>query len=272
MYGFKGASRERQGWTRSAPSAEEEVMPPGPSQPQADEALGGGAEPVGRAAEKAPVMIYLDPRAFTRDCVGRWLQSSLGGFEVCLLPDPERIPSAAIERDRIQAVIVNAGAERMSSDVVAGLLTRVSELLPSIPVAILSDYEDAENIREAFGLGVRGYIPTSLASMVAVGAMHLICVGGTFAPPAMLLSPGDRAQGPAGEPPIEGFTQRQAQILDCLRRGMANKLIAYELNMCESTVKVHVRNIMKKLKATNRTQVVYLTRGFFEGGSQYHRA
>jgi DNA-binding NarL/FixJ family response regulator len=50
---------------------------------------------------------------------------------------------------------------------------------------------------------------------------------------------------------------------------MANKLIAYELNMCENTVKVHVRNLMKKMHATNRTQVVYLTRGFFEGPQQY---
>ena len=50
---------------------------------------------------------------------------------------------------------------------------------------------------------------------------------------------------------------------------MANKLIAYELNMCESTVKVHIRNIMRKLKATNRMQVAYLTRAFFEGGTQY---
>ena len=49
---------------------------------------------------------------------------------------------------------------------------------------------------------------------------------------------------------------------------MANKLIAYELNMCESTVKVHIRNIMKKLKATNRTQVAYLTRGLFENAGQ----
>ena len=48
---------------------------------------------------------------------------------------------------------------------------------------------------------------------------------------------------------------------------MANKLIAYELNMCESTVKVHVRNIMKKLQATNRTQVAYLTRGLFESAA-----
>ena len=80
------------------------------------------------------------------------------------------------------------------------------------------------------------------------------------------------AQRAAGEPLIEGFTQRQAEILDCLRRGMANKLIAYELDMCESTVKVHIRHIMKKLNATNRTQVAYLTRGFFESGTEPQHA
>ena len=40
-----------------------------------------------------------------------------------------------------------------------------------------------------------------------------------------------------------------------------NKTIAYELDMCESTVKVHIRAIMKKLNARNRTQVVLLTNG-----------
>jgi DNA-binding NarL/FixJ family response regulator len=140
-----------------------------------------------------------------------------------------------------------------------------------VPVAILSDYEDPENIRAAFDLGVRGYIPTSLASLVAAQAVHLICAGGTFAPADALLSSAGTRGGGDGAPVIEGFTQRQAQILDCLRRGMANKLIAYELNMCESTVKVHIRNIMKKLNATNRTQVVYLTNGLFDAGSQYRR-
>ncbi|MGU3537814.1 LuxR C-terminal-related transcriptional regulator, partial [Methylobacterium sp. A54F] len=48
-----------------------------------------------------------------------------------------------------------------------------------------------------------------------------------------------------------------------LRKGTPNKIIAYELNMCESTVKVHVRNIMKKLKAKNRTEVAYLTNRYF---------
>ena len=54
------------------------------------------------------------------------------------------------------------------------------------------------------------------------------------------------------------FTARQAAVIDALRQGKPNKIIAYELKMRESTVKVHVRNIMKKLNATNRTQVAYL--------------
>jgi DNA-binding NarL/FixJ family response regulator len=244
--------------------------------PQGDAATLRQDAPAGWVGNGASVehqaVIYLDPRALTRDCVGGWLQSSLSGFRVCILSDPDQIETTPNLSDQIRAVIINTGPERMSSGAVARLVSRMSELLPEIPVAVLSDYEDSENIRQAFELGVRGYIPTSLASMVAVGAVQLVCVGGTFAPTAALLSQGGRPQGLAGEPLIEGFTQRQGQILDCLRRGMANKLIAYELNMCESTVKVHVRNIMKKLKATNRTQVVYLTRGFFEGIHDYQRA
>jgi DNA-binding NarL/FixJ family response regulator len=55
------------------------------------------------------------------------------------------------------------------------------------------------------------------------------------------------------------FTARQTAVIAALRQGKQNKIIAYELNMRESTVKVHVRNIMKKLNATNRTEVAYLT-------------
>ena len=222
-----------------------------------------------RALGELPTVIYLDRRAFTRDCVGNWLQSSLSGFTVRILSDPDQLEMTPDVTGRIQAVIINAGSERLSSAAIARLLSGIGEILPGIPVTVLSDLEDAQSIREAFDLGVRGYIPTSLASPVAIEAVRLICVGGTFAPPAALLSQDDHSQRPAGKLAIERFSPRQSQILDCLRRGMANKLIAYELNMCESTVKVHIRNIMKKLNATNRTQVAYMTRAFFETASQH---
>ena len=53
------------------------------------------------------------------------------------------------------------------------------------------------------------------------------------------------------------FTPRQAEAVMALRRGMANKIIARELNLRESTVKVQIRNIMRKLHATNRTEAAF---------------
>jgi DNA-binding CsgD family transcriptional regulator len=56
------------------------------------------------------------------------------------------------------------------------------------------------------------------------------------------------------------FSPRQLQVLERLNEGKQNKIIAYELGMAESTVKVHIRHIMKKLSARNRTQVVLMTK------------
>ena len=65
------------------------------------------------------------------------------------------------------------------------------------------------------------------------------------------------------------FTHRQAAVIDALCSGKANKIIAHELSMQESTVKVHVRNIMRKLKAKNRTEVAVMVnaRGWNNGRS-----
>jgi DNA-binding NarL/FixJ family response regulator len=51
------------------------------------------------------------------------------------------------------------------------------------------------------------------------------------------------------------LTARERKVVQAIQRGKPNKIIAYDLNMCESTVKVHVRNVMKKWKAKNRTDV-----------------
>jgi DNA-binding NarL/FixJ family response regulator len=52
------------------------------------------------------------------------------------------------------------------------------------------------------------------------------------------------------------FTQREAAVLERLRQGQPNKIIAHALGVSESTVKVHLRSIMSKLKVRNRTQIV----------------
>ena len=54
------------------------------------------------------------------------------------------------------------------------------------------------------------------------------------------------------------LTPRELSVIDLLREGKPNKLIAARLDMQESTVKVHVRNILKKLNATNRTHAAFV--------------
>lgn len=134
------------------------------------------------------------------------------------------------------------------------------------PAVVLSDKEDPDFIVEVLGKSVRGYIPTSLSLCVAVQAMQLVQAGGVFVPASTLIAARRTPQETMGGSFGSGiFTARQAAVVEALRRGKANKIIAYELNMKESTVKVHVRNIMKKLRATNRTEVAYIANRLING-------
>ena len=143
-------------------------------------------------------------------------------------------------------------------------LNRLTRVLPQLPVVILSDGEDLHQIRAAIDSGARGYIPTSLKLAVAVEALRLVRAGGVFVPATSVMTApqyhvggprwGEREQAPA-------FTPRQAAVVEAIAHGKPNKLIARELNMCESTVKVHVRRIMKKLGAKNRTEVALIANG-----------
>lgn len=51
------------------------------------------------------------------------------------------------------------------------------------------------------------------------------------------------------------ITERQAQVLDCLVRGLSNKLLAYELGITETTAKVHVKHCMRETRCINRVQL-----------------
>jgi DNA-binding NarL/FixJ family response regulator len=132
-----------------------------------------------------------------------------------------------------------------------------------VPVIVLSSNRPANQIFDLLRGGIRGFIPTNVGMEVAVQAMRLVHAGGTFVPESCLHSLPEKTD--AAAEPTTLFTHRQLQVVEAIRQGKPNKIIAYELSMCESTVKVHVRTIMKKLQARNRTQVAYLYASAVEG-------
>jgi DNA-binding NarL/FixJ family response regulator len=128
----------------------------------------------------------------------------------------------------------------------------------------MSDLAEPAEVHMAMQLGARGYLPADLSFFQAVAAIRFVAQGGVFIPPcALATSSGAHRASPAGPTDSSGraiqFSPRQREVLERLKQGKQNKIIAYELDMCQSTVKVHVRHIMRKLKARNRTQVALLT-------------
>ena len=69
----------------------------------------------------------------------------------------------------------------------------------------------------------------------------------------------DKSEMPV--PPVEELTPRELEVLGLLAEGLANKAIAYRLDISEHTVKFHVNSILSKLGAQSRTEaVIYATR------------
>ena len=130
------------------------------------------------------------------------------------------------------------------------------ESLPGIPVIVLGYKNDPESARNAVGYGARAYIPFTMEFAIAIEAVRLVLAGGTYVPVDYLDFP-CVASTPSAAP--GRVTNRELAVVRAIKQGKSNKIIAYDLNMCESTVKVHVRNIMKKLNAKNRTEVAMLT-------------
>jgi DNA-binding NarL/FixJ family response regulator len=130
---------------------------------------------------------------------------------------------------------------------------------PRVKLVVISDDENAERISGAINDGAKAYIPTNLSLRVVLEVVRLVDVGGSFVPPSALRSMREAETGAIRPKTLAPFTDKQEAVLNAIRMGKPNKIIAYELAMMESTVKVHVRNIMRKIGAKNRTEVAILT-------------
>ena len=168
----------------------------------------------------------------------------------------EFLSAEASEFDAV--ILYSHGIHDLCMQEIALLRARIR----AIPLIILSDLEESHQvgtIRQALQAGASGFISTrSMGIGMTLSAIRFVQSGGTFAPLEILLSKqaAEPPPQPAQETPYR-LTARQRDVLAQLQQGKANKIIAYELGMSESTAKVHIRNIMRKMGATNRTQAAF---------------
>jgi DNA-binding NarL/FixJ family response regulator len=221
----------------------------------------------GAGAARNGTVVIIEQRALLRDCLKNCLSGAIGAEVVALggveeWKDVSKKFSAAL---LVMCVPDDAKREQFNREFqqLVGLSNDVHR------IALIGPGE-LGTVVEALEGGAIGYIPANMALEAAIAALRFVSSGGVFFPAAIVLKAArERLEVPHA---VKGqtnclFTPRQAAVVEALRRGKTNKLIAYELKMCESTVKVHVRKIMRKLKATNRTQVAFLTNELMNGES-----
>jgi len=141
-----------------------------------------------------------------------------------------------------------------------GTIRQISDEFPRVATAIVVDHVGAREYEMAVAAGVNGFLPKDISSaalrlslqlimlgenLIAApasvsGRRHTVDVAVVLDDPALLRSP---------------LSGRESQILDCLKMGFANKVIARKLGMAEATVKVHIKGVLRKINVDNRTQV-----------------
>ena len=120
---------------------------------------------------------------------------------------------------------------------------------------------------QALQTGVDGLCSTAMSCETLIKALELVMLGETFIAPAFTFSLADEASrrqqaradgaivtGPAAVALANMLSPREVQILRHLTQGASNKHIARELGLAEATVKVHLKAILRKVRAANRTQ------------------
>jgi two-component system nitrate/nitrite response regulator NarL len=146
------------------------------------------------------------------------------------------------------------------------VLQILSQDLPDCAVIILTVSEEGDELAEALRHGARGYLVKNIDADALVSGIRRAAEGESTIDPGMTgkLIDQIRRQG-AAQPRAENDAQRsrlsarELQVAQFLARGASNKVIARELNVTESTVKIHVQNVLKKLNLTSRVQIaVYM--------------
>ena len=207
--------------------------------------------------------------------------------------NPEQACEQLHEDSNVRMVILSVGGESIALPENLQLIRILRTLATGAPFTIISDREDAQSIAAAISIEAQGFINTGMDPWLAHRALSFILNGGSYLPPSAMrqfrtaqdstvgsidsleaqfkrdrhsdidIRPtrpsynleGYGAESYDAESRLEKLTPRQREVLERICWGQSNKMIARGLGMTEGTVKVHVRQMMRKSGASNRTQL-----------------
>ena len=226
--------------------------------------------------QNSPVLVIIAQHALARTCILNILKRELAGLEIVEMATTSGLTWLS-GRD-IRLIALTIGNQPITDPLIEDSLALLAKSCPNAAVALLSNRDDEATASAAMQRGVRGFFPISIPVDVAIAGLRLVLAGGVYRPlpivrqneASMLktipedpgvaepsgIHEGDEAVATLPEKAMIDLTPREQHVLEALKLGLPNKLIAVRLNLSENTVKMHIQRIMRKCSARNRTEAV----------------
>jgi DNA-binding NarL/FixJ family response regulator len=161
---------------------------------------------------------------------------------------PELRQAAASSVGPYDLILLDYHMPGMSSEALVHLV----EEFPAIPMAVISGTAASAEIRAALQAGVRGFIPKTSTPEYFAHALQMLLAGGSSVPAEIFL------ERPTAilttQPWLAKMTERERDVLKGVILGRSNKEIAREMGLAEVTIKLHLRNIFRRMSVKSRAE------------------
>ena len=215
-----------------------------------------------RSLTARPSVLVVDALALRRAGIVSFLSCWAQESNVAIIPLDYSNALAQASPPFFEMIVLVIGSQHVAEPEPQNWIASLRSKYADSRLVLISDHDEAAEVVGAFKAGVSGFIPMGIAPGMAAHTLTFIMGGGSFFPPAALVRHlDDSTMVVTGMETVvadneedPSLTVRQQEVLEQLRHGESNKLIGRKLQICESTVKVHIRQIIRKLGVTNRTQ------------------
>lgn len=197
-------------------------------------------------------ILLADDHELVRDTIAAFIENE-DGYTVVQCADLPGVHTALKTHDPFDLVLLDYQMPGMNG------LTGLSDIMESVrprPVALISGTADKTIAEKALEMGAGGFLPKTLSGKSLINAIKFMVMGEQYAPIAFMT----QEEEDVAHPLKDLLTQREMQVLKCLTRGLSNKEIAREADLQEVTIKLHVKNLCRKLDAKNRTQAAMIAK------------
>ncbi len=209
------------------------------------------------AARTDPVtVVVVDDNAIFRQAICRILSRD-GRVKVVGVADSAALGLAYAKERLPDVMLVDLRMPGMRG---SELTAEVKQTVPAVEIVVLTVSDDQEDLLEALRAGARGYVVKSAAQPETIPAVLATARGESWLSPkiaGMLIDEFTRLPSSVVRNALRDqayLTPREQSLLSRLAQGMTNREIARAMNIAETTVKTHLKNILEKLHARNRLE------------------